>query len=351
MAKLLKGKWIEESTIEASKLTTQAKADILAPLSERLIALRNRVLNKSFTGSNGVVTTEVLAASATDVAVTDLNTKGIYVGAVSGANDGKRVLIRLAGSDNGVDDGSGDDVFGVLTESTGVYTLSFKKANGDAFSFAGATAIDFFFVEVYDEASKPVDAYLNGVGGVIDASTADIALENKGRLDDVEDTIGTLDATPSNYTPVDAAVISSHLEAIDLALASAGGTSFSDATFEIVNGTKVAKFDASAITAGQTRTIAFADRNVNLANIHVEGEQIITLVAGDITNKYVDLSVSANVANVKLVVFGGLMQEKGVDYDVITDGTYVRRISWNGLGLDGSLAATDKLWIGYNING
>lgn len=75
--------------------------------------------------------------------------------------------------------------------------------------------------------------------------------------------------TPSNYTPT-AATAQGHFEGINAAIALAGGTSFSDAMFEIYqDGDPTAKsvFDLSALSAATTRTISMPDTNVDLGLI------------------------------------------------------------------------------------
>jgi hypothetical protein len=75
--------------------------------------------------------------------------------------------------------------------------------------------------------------------------------------------IGT---TPTNYTPAQNHV-RAHLEAIDTALASAGGTDFADNVFRISDDATPSKkiaFQASAISASTVRTITMPDADVNL---------------------------------------------------------------------------------------
>ena len=79
-----------------------------------------------------------------------------------------------------------------------------------------------------------------------------------------------IDVTPafSNFTSGNN--VQSALEGIDAALATAGGTSFSDSVFQIYdNGdiTKLLKFEVSGITTGTTRTITMPDANVDLGNL------------------------------------------------------------------------------------
>lgn len=78
-----------------------------------------------------------------------------------------------------------------------------------------------------------------------------------------------ISGTPSNYTPT-ASTAQGHFEGVDAALASAAGTSFSDALFEIYqDGDPTAKsvFDLSALSTGVTRTILMPDANVDLGKI------------------------------------------------------------------------------------
>jgi len=81
------------------------------------------------------------------------------------------------------------------------------------------------------------------------------------------------------------------------------------------------------------------------------GTQIeqITLVAGDITNKYVVLSQAPTIkALTQLnVVNGGLPQQNGVDFEITTDDAD-KRLSWNLLGLESLLEAGDVLVVYFN---
>jgi len=77
--------------------------------------------------------------------------------------------------------------------------------------------------------------------------------------------------------------------------------------------------------------------------------EILTLDATDVgTNKYKDLSqVPTEVNTVNVVPVGGIPQEYTVDFTVITDGSDIKRLNWDGLGLDGILAASDKVIVTY----
>jgi len=77
--------------------------------------------------------------------------------------------------------------------------------------------------------------------------------------------------------------------------------------------------------------------------------EVLTLDATDVgTNKYKDLSqVPTEVNTVNVVPVGGIPQEYTVDFTVITDGADIKRLNWDGLGLDGILETSDKLIVTY----
>ena len=167
--------------LPAANLSAAAKQ---ATLESKLAAMRVGVLNYVPTTGNtsDVVTTPVLAAATTDTpigtgsGIAAASAKGIFVGTVGGAADIGKVLIRVHGTDNGFDDGTGDEIYGVLSESGGVYTLAYKTAAGSAYTILSSDAtskFDFYFIEVMDLYSFGVDRLLMpAIGGVVDATTA-----------------------------------------------------------------------------------------------------------------------------------------------------------------------------------
>jgi hypothetical protein len=118
--------------------------------------------------------------------------------------------------------------------------------------------------------------------------------------------------TPVNHTPATADV-QGFLDSIDAALASAGGTAFSDAEFEIQNdsdATKVLKFDASAIATGTTRTVSMPNADVDLADVNqailqdgtrpmladldINGNKLLNLAAGTAAGHAVEFTQFQN---------------------------------------------------------
>lgn len=75
-----------------------------------------------------------------------------------------------------------------------------------------------------------------------------------------------------------------------------------------------------------------------------------TLSATDITNGYIVLtSTPSDASLVRLTVIEGIEQDNGVDFTMLpADGN--KRLSWNGLGLDGILEENDKIIVWYNKN-
>lgn len=72
-----------------------------------------------------------------------------------------------------------------------------------------------------------------------------------------------------------------------------------------------------------------------------------TLVADDITNKYITLNrVPKIAAQVVLLIQGAPAQFYGADYAM--DGVETTRLTWDGLTLDGELSEGDNLTVIYN---
>lgn len=97
------------------------------------------------------------------------------------------------------------------------------------------------------------------------------ATDVQNAIANLDTAIGTLAASPTNYTPVSPAVVASHLAAIDTALGTGGTATVAlDGTFKVENTadtTKKLAFDVSAVGTGTTKTITMPNSNVNLGKI------------------------------------------------------------------------------------
>ena len=439
-------KFIADGAVIASKLDATAKQSVL---ESKLVGARRGVLGFSTTASSSdTVTSEVQAAAAVDTPQTDLVTgEGIFVGTVANSVDSKKVLIRQAGTDQGVDDGSGDEVFGKLSESAGVFTLSYFKADNTAFTFSGATSIDFYFVEVQDLHSLNSEALLRqAVSGVIDADQAatlsghldgaaskhdaseiDFELVDGSKKvvqaasDDVESALTDLDSALgdvitlsgvaqnslnlglfSGTTIADNQTIKAALQDLETALEEIDANVDDLITLSGVaeNSVNLGTFTGATIADNQTVKAALQDLETSLEEIDANVNDLITLsgvaenavnlgtftgttitdnatiksalqeletaveaassqtdacesfvLSGtDITNGYVDLAqVPDDETCVQLHVIGGPLQDHSVDFDIISDGSENKRLSWSGLGLDGVLESGDKLRVYYQV--
>lgn len=150
-------------------------------------------------------------------------------------------------------------------------TGKFKQYENGSFRTVSAEAV---------EAHLTQDANLKHLDTEIDYSRADGSRKNiqadatsanvGAAINDLDDAIGALAASPTNYTPGNAAIVASHLAAIDTALASAGGTTFADDVFRIqdnADATKQIAFEASNIATATTRTITMPNSDVSLGDI------------------------------------------------------------------------------------
>ena len=351
------GKFILSNSILGAALTAGAKS---AVLQSKLKASRVWVTGFSATGTSNVVTTVVTAAATTLTPIAALTAKGVYTGTISGAADQKKVLIRANGTDNGINDGTGDDVYGVLSEATGAYTLTYKTAAGASFTMPAST-ISFSFVEVFDLYTLPVDAALgDAIGGVIDASTASALNSHINNGTGAHADTAILSAFSGTHY-MDARVnVHNALIALDSAINAipAAVVDFGADVFRIHDASTITKkiaFSAVSITAVNTRTITMPDHDVDLQFVR-KTYTVVTaaLVTGDITAKYIDLAVGKDLidaVNTTIVnPVGGVRQLYTVDYTIITDGTFVQRINWSGLGLESMLEAGDKLQITFQCN-
>jgi len=75
--------------------------------------------------------------------------------------------------------------------------------------------------------------------------------------------------------------------------------------------------------------------------------EYLTLDAGHISNKYIDLAHSPiTVADTTLDIIGGGPQIYGVDF-IVASGT---ELGWNGLGIDGIVEADDVMRVSYTYS-
>ena len=84
------------------------------------------------------------------------------------------------------------------------------------------------------------------------------------------------------------------------------------------------------------------------AKIPAKVTEQLTLTATNISDKYVDLTnTPLDATAVGLFPVGGIKQQYTVDYTVVTDTATIKRLNWNGLGLESLLAENDVISVDY----
>lgn len=120
-----------------------------------------------------------------------------------------------------------------------------------------------------------------------------------------------------------------------------------DVTVDLTDTTTFVATSAGAGDSGKAPVLnASGKLDRSFIQYRVPRHEKLTLTGTDITNKYKDLTDVPIADESVELEFGGINQEEGVQWSLITDGSEIKRISWNGLGLEsgqGALAASDIL--------
>lgn len=205
-----------------------------------------------------------------------------------------RCEIRDAVTETYIEDGGGQRVYGRITESSGVWTVSFftNEAGVETAHSLALADIAIAFTEVFTLGSLPTFSANSGMLGSFDL-TADLAYAT---------------------TSLAGKILLSSTAPADLAAAAA---------------------------IGSLTTAARADHVHKIPQPEIEYR---TLSGPEAAAKQLTLSATPGVASKVLVdALGGSAQEYGVDYTVTGS-----ILSWSGLGLDSiGLSAGDKLRIVY----
>jgi hypothetical protein len=172
----LHGRGFEDDSIPVAKLK---QSEVEQILGVKYVGARNAVLNFTYPASTNqqAVTSQVTATAQTPTGTTSASVAGVFVGPVANIIDAYAVIVRQAGTNNGIDDGDGDDVFGkMVSPAPGSFRLDLYKADGSPFTFSAPTAIDFYYPEIYTFNNIPADVLLrSGLAGALDlAQTASV---------------------------------------------------------------------------------------------------------------------------------------------------------------------------------
>jgi len=170
---------------------------------DKLMADWIQIDSFSASGADDDINTAITAVATTDVAQTDFTTdEGIFVDA-SGAYGvgggslpaspaqvtqmGKpgTVVIRDASTSDPVDDGAGNEVYGVLyydTDDSKFYIQFWSDVSAVQTAYSGfsATSIDLKFAEIFQFANLPSSSFVNVPGTFIDIVAGDITSVTAG---------------------------------------------------------------------------------------------------------------------------------------------------------------------------
>lgn len=113
-------------------------------------------------GADDVVTTE-LSTAATNAGVSLAVSNGIDTMGFITSGAANKVEIKDAGTEAAITDQAGNEVYGRLTEASGVYTLSYYSiVSGTETAYTlPATTIDAYFNYLFTFAKLPIDALTN----------------------------------------------------------------------------------------------------------------------------------------------------------------------------------------------
>lgn len=355
--------------------------------------------------SSDDVTTAIEAVAATDIPRNIVGNTGILstgstlTDTTASAIQNYKVQIRTASDDQPIDDGSGGEVFGVLSSAASVWTLNYYKAGGSAHTITAATSIDFLFAEIFNFSELPGTSLLsaasfgdisdiagthnhdsvyhtktklasttNGEGaafiGVEDASSYYTGTDLEVVLNEIEAQLGGATSTTFNFTEAnvltDNDALYAALEKLDLKWGDLASTNSGEGASLVgvfdtagnFTGTDVEAVLAelfTAIGAVATATIVNADRDAASAATTGNGQDTVVNIT------------SAPKGDV-LVLLNGIKQVLGDGvktkdcYFSVDSGTTARAISaiaaadslyWNGTVAGFDLDASDKIDLVY----
>ena len=239
----------------------------------------------------------------------------------------------LVGIEDSASQFTSTNVEGALDESLDAAQAAQSTADGAA---TAASTADGKAVA----AQSDIDAHKDGGASKHDASEVDYERVDGSKkniqaasdsvepaLTDLDDAIGALAATPSNYTPTDAGIVADHLAGIDSALTTAGGSVFADDEFLVtgsVDATKKIALEADNIASGTTRTIAMPDEDIDLGDMASKtalastgGAALVGIL--DTAADYTATDVEGALAEVKALADTAIQSsEKGANSGVAT---------------------------------
>lgn len=355
----IKGKWIENNTITEPKLQVYN-----SPTNGYVLGWD--------AGNNRMEWTPQTGADAHDVKVSLNDTTPSFLNSKLLVTSGKLTkTLNNSGANETLTFSIGDDVFDKTADSTddvdeGSTNLYYTDARADARITAqkgvangiaplnASSKIDSTYLPPFELGDIIEFADIDARDAYTTAQQGDMAIVIDAS-DDPDVTSGGATYIYDGTTPYattgwirlrnpDAAVTSVNSQIGDVTLDS---DDISEGSTNLYFTTSRARASISAGT-GISYDNSTGVISANVGYVETKKVEILTLTATDISNKYIDLtSVPKAAAYTEVNPVGGPAQEYTADYTVISDGSAVKRLNWNGLGMDSVLETGDKLIVSY----
>ena len=169
----------------------------------RLLASPISVSGVSVVGSSVVVTSDITTACNTagngGVSVPfQVSTSSSVMGVITSGNNNKCMVYNYTNASN-IQDASGNEVYGRLTQTSNIYTISFYSLiNGTetAYNFVSTTLITYVFRYIFDFYRIPYDALISFQQFNLDQAVASVPNKHRDNL-----VITTLNTVPNLSAP------------------------------------------------------------------------------------------------------------------------------------------------------
>jgi hypothetical protein len=341
---------IVDGDLSAGELHLKADTTVL---QNKNAAFWDQVSTFNASGSSDDVTTEVEAAASTDTPRADYASgKGIVETGDPASN--YRVVIRRNDNQDPIDDGSGSEVYGLLNEAAGTWTLSYKKGDGTAYTFSSALDVDFIFQEIYDLNSAPAQVFAGYPGWVDDAGVTGNHTHTVSEISDLTSTQSEIDQVCDG--------VSANVTAANLSTLTGGGVTglhqhnladgAADVTATAAEVNQVC--DGVGVTVTTANLDEITDGSTTALHQHAlaDGANDVTATAGEV-NTTCDGN-TATAAEITQVCDGVGVTVTAANLDEVTDGSttslHQHNLAEGATDITSTQSEIDQVCDGVSVN-